>query len=1091
MLPTCLSVLLLLCSPATAHVALTFPPARPYALDFLDSHRTKPPCGMPKGHERTKLKAGTSLNVTWSLGYPHKGGFYLEVLDPKDRSIRTLTPEQEGNKFITGDPTAQSYVVSLPGDLQCLDCSIRLVRQASEWGKNYKFWSCADVDILPSSDFLQTCSGHGRAYSGRCRCDAPHYGDSCQYSEECSKDKDCGRFGRCVDTEATTAPRFKCFCQKGFYGPKCRQQSTITKSAKFQPGLYTRKDLSSKLTLYWRILKADQEIEMALVLNGTSYAAVGWRPKSLTASCKKFPVLADPVNPVAARALQLEDLLQEEAAAEPEPAAQVSARRAARAGGSKQKRMSTRTDVGISFVMSSVSQERLRREAEQAGRAFAIPLQNPALPVPDSRGDGSGASAAADPEPESEPEPEQEAEPEAEAEPENEPEPGAEPESEPEPEGGSKPEPEPEPGVAGGTSWTPRGDFHAMDCTDMVVGMARGKASRVGDYYTRDRSTPQPDSFWDGEDDLSAAVGWEEDGVTTIIFRKKLSANGPTDHTIGNEEMHVIWAHGQEEEGYTASPRYSPAVPGFFKDDVLKYHGRTNRGQTTINFHDEIRRSVNDQSALDFCGGEWKYPRSCRSAVDDCQYHARWEFNENTDRVNFTVSSRNPDKKNKWTGIGFSDNAQMQQTDAIIGWVEPDGRYFIMDMWTTNYLQPLLEKSQDISDMSGDLVDGVTTIRFTRPRNTGDKQDIAFTDREARYMIFPVKGGHYNGVNKKIKKHEEVPIVSSERVFIKSCRTADGKPTFTTTPAPARLMYPAKLKFVQLKNFRLPKQGTKEFFDLQEKISRSLRNTELKRVPGFIEVAVTSFYSERQGEFDSELMVVVDKSEYEAGTGPRVEQALQKTVAGGRIGNLRVDSSSLSTDDPVSSGAEQGKTLDSATSGPPPNVKLYVVVACIAALVLVAIIQASCTIFKMSKRGSSVHKEKLLSQSQWKDYSAGPAQPPPHHNYGYDAFESEERGGGGWGRQSSDRNPGHYRGGGERGGEQHTASLGRGGGGSGHHHHHAPPQSYSYSSFDRRGGGGFGSRPGPGDLPPPDHYFMPSQRKYSGEVLRVYVDYNK
>ena len=29
--------------------------------------------------------------------------------------------------------------------------------------------------------------------------------------------------------------------------------------------------------------------------------------------------------------------------------------------------------------------------------------------------------------------------------------------------------------------------------------MARGKASKVGDYYTRDRSTPQPDSFWDGE----------------------------------------------------------------------------------------------------------------------------------------------------------------------------------------------------------------------------------------------------------------------------------------------------------------------------------------------------------------------------------------------------------------------------------------------------------------------------------------------------------------------------------------------------------------------------------------------------------------
>lgn len=32
-----------------AHVALTFPPARKYDLDFLDNSRTPPPCGMPKG----------------------------------------------------------------------------------------------------------------------------------------------------------------------------------------------------------------------------------------------------------------------------------------------------------------------------------------------------------------------------------------------------------------------------------------------------------------------------------------------------------------------------------------------------------------------------------------------------------------------------------------------------------------------------------------------------------------------------------------------------------------------------------------------------------------------------------------------------------------------------------------------------------------------------------------------------------------------------------------------------------------------------------------------------------------------------------
>lgn len=34
------------------HVALTFPPARKYDLDFLDNSRTKGPCGMPKGESQ-------------------------------------------------------------------------------------------------------------------------------------------------------------------------------------------------------------------------------------------------------------------------------------------------------------------------------------------------------------------------------------------------------------------------------------------------------------------------------------------------------------------------------------------------------------------------------------------------------------------------------------------------------------------------------------------------------------------------------------------------------------------------------------------------------------------------------------------------------------------------------------------------------------------------------------------------------------------------------------------------------------------------------------------------------------------------------
>jgi hypothetical protein len=35
------------------------------------------------------------------------------------------------------------------------------------------------------------------------------------------------------------------------------------------------------------------------------------------------------------------------------------------------------------------------------------------------------------------------------------------------------------------------GDFNGMDCTDIVVGMARGDMGRLIDSYTRDRWTVQ------------------------------------------------------------------------------------------------------------------------------------------------------------------------------------------------------------------------------------------------------------------------------------------------------------------------------------------------------------------------------------------------------------------------------------------------------------------------------------------------------------------------------------------------------------------------------------------------------------------------
>lgn len=67
--------------------------------------------------------------------------------------------------------------------------------------------------------------------------------------------------------------------------------------------------------------------------------------------------------------------------------------------------------------------------------------------------------------------------------------------------------------------------LHAMDCTDIVIGAARGMRSRILDYYTRDRATPRLDEFYGGQQSLTGAVGMEVGNITIIKFRKRLSTS--------------------------------------------------------------------------------------------------------------------------------------------------------------------------------------------------------------------------------------------------------------------------------------------------------------------------------------------------------------------------------------------------------------------------------------------------------------------------------------------------------------------------------------------------------------------------------------
>ena len=92
--------------------------------------------------------------------------------------------------------------------------------------------------------------------------------------------------------------------------------------------------------------------------------------------------------------------------------------------------------------------------------------------------------------------------------------------------------------------FTPKGEFHAMDCTDIVVGRARGGLGRIVDSYTRDRSTPLADSQYGGTDSLTGGLAWEEEGDTVMMFRKPLVASHQSDHSLGPGPLQLIWAVG-------------------------------------------------------------------------------------------------------------------------------------------------------------------------------------------------------------------------------------------------------------------------------------------------------------------------------------------------------------------------------------------------------------------------------------------------------------------------------------------------------------------------------------------------------------------
>ena len=128
----------------------------------------------------------------------------------------------------------------------------------------------------------------------------------------------------------------------------------------------------------------------------------------------------------------------------------------------------------------------------------------------------------------------------------------------------------------------------------------------------------------------------------------------------------------------------------------------------------------------------------------------------------------------------------MKGTDAVLGLVEDNGRYFLMDTFLSSYQAPPLDAVQNIHNMSVWRENGITHLQFHRFRTTSDPEyDFQFTDDHCPYFLFPIRGGVFNAVNKRMRKHEETPIVSKNRICVRA-RDSNKRKKIIEVPPPVR-----------------------------------------------------------------------------------------------------------------------------------------------------------------------------------------------------------------------------------------------------------------------------------------------------------------
>lgn len=87
----------------------------------------------------------------------------------------------------------------------------------------------------------------------------------------------------------------------GYHGAKCDRSSNLSrKFASNDLVSYEKREVSDRLSIFWKVLDASQELEVVLKLKGTTFVAMGMRPRNTDKTCQAFPKLGELADEAAA-----------------------------------------------------------------------------------------------------------------------------------------------------------------------------------------------------------------------------------------------------------------------------------------------------------------------------------------------------------------------------------------------------------------------------------------------------------------------------------------------------------------------------------------------------------------------------------------------------------------------------------------------------------------------------------------------------------------------------------------------------------------------------------------------------------------------